>query len=62
MAYELSGLLHLVILFYQLSGQNFRNNHIHIKTLKAFEQFLEEAHLAAKLGNKLEDGYTIKIS
>ena len=33
-----------------------------IKTLKAFEQFLEEAHLAAKLGNKLEDGYTIKIS
>ena len=33
-----------------------------IKTLKAFEQFLEEAHLAAQLGNKLEDGYTIKIS
>jgi len=33
-----------------------------LKALKAFEQFLEEAYLAAQLGNKLEDGYTIRIS
>ena len=30
-----------------------------LKTLKQFEQFLEEAHKASQLGNKLKDGYII---
>ena len=30
-----------------------------LKALKEFEQFLEEAHLAAQSGNKLKDGYKI---
>ena len=30
-----------------------------LKTLKQFEQFLEEAHKASQLGNKLKDGYVV---
>ena len=30
-----------------------------LKTLKQFEQFLEEAHKTSQLGNKLKDGYII---
>ena len=32
-----------------------------LKTLKEFEQFLEEAHVAAQSGNKLKDGHKIKF-
>ena len=30
-----------------------------LKALKEFEQFLEEAHMTAQLGNKLKDGHKI---
>ena len=30
-----------------------------LKALKEFEQFLEEAHTTAQLGNKLKDGHKI---
>ena len=32
-----------------------------LKALKEFEQFLEEAHTTAQLGNKLKDGHKIKF-
>ena len=32
-----------------------------LKTLKEFEQFLEEAHVAAQSGNKLKDGHKIEF-
>ena len=32
-----------------------------LKALKEFEQFLEEAHTTAQSGNKLKDGYIIKL-
>ena len=32
-----------------------------LKALKEFEQFLEETHATAKSGNKLKDGYIIKL-
>ena len=32
-----------------------------LKALKEFEQFLEEAHMTAQLGNKLKDGHKIKF-
>ena len=32
-----------------------------LKALKEFEQFLEEAHITAQLGNKLKDGHKIRF-
>ena len=32
-----------------------------LKALKEFEQFLEEAHMTAQLGNKLKDGHKIRF-
>ena len=32
-----------------------------LKALKEFEQFLEEAHIKARSGNKLKDGHKIEF-
>jgi len=32
-----------------------------LKALKEFEQFLEETHVTAQLGNQLKDGHKIKV-
>lgn len=40
---------------------DYAEGHNNLKALKEFEQFLEEAHITAQLGNKLKDGHKIRF-
>ena len=48
-------------LYLREESKNAANKYLYnnLKALKEFEQFLEEAHIAAQSGNKLKDGYKI---